>query len=128
MLRAVVVGLIRFYQKAISPWTPAACRFQPTCSAYALDAVERHGVRRGGLLALKRLLRCHPWGGSGYDPVPPARSGPARVDGRGERAVRPGAVGEVGPTDEEPPGRADDGGDAGGPADEPRRTKAMRNP
>lgn len=70
MLRAVLIGLIRFYRSAISPWTPASCRFHPTCSAYALEAVERHGALRGGWLAARRLLRCHPWGGSGYDPVP----------------------------------------------------------
>lgn len=72
MLRRAIIGLIRLYQVAISPWTPASCRFTPTCSAYAAEAVERHGALRGSWLALKRLGRCHPWGGSGYDPVPPA--------------------------------------------------------
>ncbi len=71
MLRRLVLALIRFYQVAISPWTPASCRFTPTCSAYAAEAVERHGAVRGSWLALRRLGRCHPWGGSGYDPVPP---------------------------------------------------------
>lgn len=71
MLRRILVGVIRFYQVAISPWTPATCRFQPTCSQYALGAVRRHGVLRGGWLALRRIGRCHPWGGQGYDPVPP---------------------------------------------------------
>ena len=61
---------IRFYQWCISPLLPAACRYHPTCSAYAVEAIERHGLVRGGGLTLKRLLRCHPWGGSGYDPVP----------------------------------------------------------
>lgn len=75
MLRAALVGLIRLYQVAISPWTPASCRFHPTCSAYALAAVERHGVLEGSRLAIRRIARCHPWGGSGYDPVPPARDG-----------------------------------------------------
>lgn len=70
MLRSVLVRLIRFYQLAVSPWTPASCRFQPTCSAYAIEAIERHGSMRGGWLAARRLVRCHPWGGEGYDPVP----------------------------------------------------------
>ena len=63
-------GLIRFYQLAISPHTPASCRFQPTCSHYALEAIGRFGPLKGGWLALKRISRCHPWGGQGYDPVP----------------------------------------------------------
>lgn len=69
MARALL-SLIRFYRRAISPLTPPSCRFTPTCSAYAELAVERYGARRGGWIALKRLLRCHPFGGSGYDPVP----------------------------------------------------------
>ncbi len=61
---------IRFYQKCISPLTPPSCRFTPTCSQYAVQALRRHGPLKGLWLALKRILRCHPWGGSGYDPVP----------------------------------------------------------
>lgn len=68
----VLLGVIATYRLAISPWLGRACRFEPTCSAYAQDAIRRHGPSRGGWLALKRLLRCHPWGGSGYDPVPDA--------------------------------------------------------
>lgn len=64
------VGLIRFYQVAVSPYTPATCRFHPTCSQYALEALKKHGILKGGLLSLKRILRCHPWGGKGHDPVP----------------------------------------------------------
>lgn len=64
------IGLIRFYQYCISPLTPPSCRYVPTCSQYALEALRRYGLWKGGWLALKRLLRCHPWGGSGYDPVP----------------------------------------------------------
>ncbi|MDY5800022.1 MAG: membrane protein insertion efficiency factor YidD [Candidatus Onthomorpha sp.] len=62
--------LIRFYQTAISPRTPPACRFTPTCSQYALEAIKKYGPFKGGFLAIKRILRCNPWGGSGYDPVP----------------------------------------------------------
>lgn len=68
--------LIRFYRAAISPMLPPACRYTPTCSAYAEEAVRRFGAARGSWLALRRLGRCHPWGGSGYDPVPEAGSSP----------------------------------------------------
>jgi len=74
-LRLLVLSPIRFYQWVISPMLPAACRYQPTCSAYAVEAITRHGVLSGGWLILQRLLRCHPWGGSGFDPVPPACEG-----------------------------------------------------
>ena len=61
---------IWFYQKAISPYTPPSCRFTPTCSEYARQALLKHGLIKGLWLAIKRISRCHPWGGSGYDPVP----------------------------------------------------------
>ena len=61
---------IRFYQKFISPLTPATCRFTPTCSHYAIEAIRKHGPFKGLALAVWRILRCNPWGGSGYDPVP----------------------------------------------------------
>ena len=61
---------IRFYQKFISPLTPATCRFTPTCSHYAVEAIRKHGPFKGLALAIWRILRCNPWGGSGYDPVP----------------------------------------------------------
>jgi len=61
---------IRFYQAAISPYTPATCRFSPTCSSYSLEALQVHGLFKGSWLAIKRIGKCHPWGGSGYDPVP----------------------------------------------------------
>ena len=65
------VMLIRFYQVCISPLKPAGtCRFTPTCSQYALEAFRKHGPFKGFYLSLRRILRCHPWGGSGYDPVP----------------------------------------------------------
>lgn len=70
MLRRAMIGAIRFYQQGISPLTPASCRFRPTCSAYALEAIERHGPARGAWLALRRLLRCQPFCKGGYDPVP----------------------------------------------------------
>jgi len=69
--RLLALGLIRFYQACLSPVMPSACRFYPSCSAYAFEAVEKWGVWRGGRLALGRLLRCRPWSSSyGYDPVP----------------------------------------------------------
>ena len=71
---------IHFYRLVISPWLGSNCRFQPTCSAYALEALERHGAWRGSWLALRRILRCRPGGGSGYDPVPPAKHGTAGGD------------------------------------------------
>ena len=61
---------IIFYQRCISPLTPPACRFTPTCSQYAREAVVKYGPFKGLYLAVRRILRCHPWGGSGYDPVP----------------------------------------------------------
>ncbi|MDO5036253.1 MAG: membrane protein insertion efficiency factor YidD [Porphyromonas sp.] len=61
---------IRFYQRFISPFLPPSCRFTPTCSAYAVEALKKHGPIKGLLLAIWRILRCNPWGGSGYDPVP----------------------------------------------------------
>jgi putative membrane protein insertion efficiency factor len=62
--------MIRFYRRGVSPLLPPACRFTPTCSAYAEQAIERYGAVRGSWLGARRLLRCHPWGGRGYDPVP----------------------------------------------------------
>ena len=67
---APLVGLVRFYQVCISPLKPPSCRFIPTCSQYALEALRKYGPFKGSWLALRRILRCHPWGGSGYDPVP----------------------------------------------------------
>jgi putative membrane protein insertion efficiency factor len=70
VLSVVLRGLIRLYQLFISPALPPRCRYLPTCSEYAAEAIGRHGAASGLWLALRRLLRCHPWGGSGYDPVP----------------------------------------------------------
>ncbi|MEG0993768.1 MAG: membrane protein insertion efficiency factor YidD [Bacteroidales bacterium] len=69
-LSFLVLLPVYFYRSFISPFTPPACRYTPTCSQYAIDAVKKHGPFKGVWLTIKRLLRCHPWGGSGYDPVP----------------------------------------------------------
>tara|TARA_B100000809_G_scaffold110921_1_gene109470 strand:+ start:5628 stop:5894 length:267 start_codon:yes stop_codon:yes gene_type:complete len=70
IIRFPFVALVRLYQVLISPYTPASCRYQPTCSHYTIEALEKHGLLKGGKLAIKRICSCHPWGGSGYDPVP----------------------------------------------------------
>jgi len=69
-MRRLLMGFIRFYQKFISPFKPPTCRFYPTCSQYAMEAVGKHGVWRGCWLTLRRLLKCHPFHPGGYDPVP----------------------------------------------------------
>jgi len=66
----VVMGMIRFYRREISPLTPPSCRYIPTCSQYALEAVEKYGAAKGGWMAARRILRCHPFHAGGYDPVP----------------------------------------------------------
>jgi len=68
-MKAIALIAVRFYQNAISPWLPPSCRFVPTCSAYAVEAIERYGFLRGTVLAVKRILRCHPFCTGGYDPV-----------------------------------------------------------
>lgn len=73
-MKRFLVFWIRAYQAGVSPLLPASCRFTPTCSAYALQAVEEHGAMRGSWLAVKRIGRCHPFGGRGYDPVPEAEA------------------------------------------------------
>lgn len=65
-----LIGLVKFYQNFISPFTPASCRYTPTCSQYTLEALREHGPFKGGWLSIKRIASCNPWGGSGYDPVP----------------------------------------------------------
>ncbi|MBI3610760.1 MAG: membrane protein insertion efficiency factor YidD [Nitrospirae bacterium] len=65
----ILIGLIRFYKQAISPFLPQACRFMPTCSCYAVEAIQRHGPAKGLLLAISRLLKCQPLHSGGYDPV-----------------------------------------------------------
>ncbi len=70
LLAELLILPIQFYRKFISPLTPPSCRYTPTCSEYAVEALRKYGPFKGGWLALRRLLSCHPWGGHGYDPVP----------------------------------------------------------
>ena len=70
MARKALVAALRAYKRLVSPFVPPACRFHPSCSVYAAEAVERHGVVRGTALAIRRLARCHPWSTGGFDPVP----------------------------------------------------------
>ncbi len=100
MLERILIGAVRLYQTAVSPWLPASCRYHPTCSAYAVEALKRHGAVRGSWLTLRRLGRCHPWGGHGYDPVPGAAgptpgAEPAGEAGRAGAAVEEAAAAEV---------------------------------
>ena len=69
-MKFLVLRIIKIYQKYVSPMLGPSCRFHPTCSEYAFQAIETYGVLRGGLLAVKRILKCNPWGGSGTDPLP----------------------------------------------------------
>jgi putative membrane protein insertion efficiency factor len=77
----IAIGFVHAYRYLISPWLGASCRFSPSCSAYAIEALKRHGALRGGWLALKRIARCHPWANPGHDPVPRRR-----IDGQAGRA------------------------------------------
>ncbi|MBN4070370.1 membrane protein insertion efficiency factor YidD [Olleya sp. AH-315-F22] len=70
VLIAPFIFLVKVYQTLISPLTPSTCRYQPTCSHYTIEALQRHGLFYGGRLSVKRIFSCHPWGKSGYDPVP----------------------------------------------------------
>lgn len=78
LVRSLLCGLIRIYQWVISPLFPGSCRFEPSCSRYAAEAIARHGALRGVWLSLRRIARCNPWGGAGPDPVPEARRPPTR--------------------------------------------------
>lgn len=68
--KRVMLALLRFYKREISPMLPDACRFRPTCSEYAMQAIQKYGALKGGYLAIRRILRCHPFHPGGYDPVP----------------------------------------------------------
>jgi putative membrane protein insertion efficiency factor len=74
MLPAILIFFLRVYKLMISPYLPLACRYEPTCSVYMIEAIKIHGAWKGVCLGLKRIARCHPWGGFGYDPVPPKKS------------------------------------------------------
>ncbi|HRE96519.1 MAG TPA: membrane protein insertion efficiency factor YidD [Flavobacteriales bacterium] len=74
-MKYIFIGLVRFYQLTISPLTGASCRHQPTCSAFTIDAIKEWGALRGGWMGMKRILRCHPWGTHGHDPVPKREKG-----------------------------------------------------
>lgn len=69
-MKKILILLVRFYQKFLSPLCPGVCRYSPTCSQYMIEAIKIYGIYKGVLLGIKRILRCHPWGGSGFDPVP----------------------------------------------------------
>ena len=72
-MKKIMIALIRFYQLFVSPILPSVCRYKPSCSEYFIQALKIHGVCKGSYLGIKRILRCHPWGGAGYDPVPPKK-------------------------------------------------------
>lgn len=91
-MKRLLIGLIHFYQRAISSHTAPACRFMPTCSAYAIEAIERFGAFKGTGLAIWRVLRCNPWGGHGYDPVP------EKKPRKNKKKTRPDPSGETGGT------------------------------
>lgn len=97
-MKRLLIALIRFYQRHISANTPPACRFTPTCSAYAIEALERFGVIKGTGLAIWRILRCNPWGGHGYDPVPEKKEKKEKKQ-KGKRESRKGKPSA--PTDQE---------------------------
>jgi putative membrane protein insertion efficiency factor len=70
VLSYIMIGMVKIYQKVISPMFPPTCRYTPTCSAYSIEALKKYGPFKGGWLSLKRFLSCNPWGGHGHDPVP----------------------------------------------------------
>jgi putative membrane protein insertion efficiency factor len=72
--QTVLIGIVKGYRLLLSPWLGSACRFEPTCSAYSLEALQQHGAAVGSYLTLYRLARCHPWCDGGHDPVPPVKS------------------------------------------------------
>lgn len=70
MFKKIAILFVKFYQAAIRPLLPNSCRYTPSCSQYSIEAINKYGALKGSWLGLKRILRCHPWGGHGYDPVP----------------------------------------------------------
>lgn len=101
-----LLGLVWLYRITLSPWLGPRCRFQPTCSTYAEQALKRYGAFRGGWLTVRRIARCHPWGGSGYDPVPPIDAAPVpgeiRAAGKTAAQGKPRADTSAGRDDNEP--------------------------
>ena len=85
MMQTFLMALVRGYRLMLSPWLGSACRFEPTCSAYALQALEQHGAAQGGYLTLRRLSRCHPWCKGGHDPVPSALFTPLTSSNTGKK-------------------------------------------
>jgi putative membrane protein insertion efficiency factor len=81
MLKRFLIGLVRAYRLLLSPWLGSACRFEPTCSVYSLQALEQHGAAAGSYLTLRRLVRCHPWCAGGADPVPAERPRLFKLEG-----------------------------------------------
>ena len=77
-MKALLIGLVKAYRLLLSPWLGQACRFEPTCSVYAIEALERHGASTGSYLTVRRLARCQPWCQGGHDPVPPRKAHGAR--------------------------------------------------
>jgi putative membrane protein insertion efficiency factor len=75
MMRRLLIGLVKAYRLLLSPWLGSSCRFEPTCSVYAIEALEQHGAAAGSYLTLRRLVRCQPWCQGGHDPVPPKAPG-----------------------------------------------------
>jgi len=82
-MNRILIAIIQVYRYALSPFLGQHCRFHPSCSAYAVEALQQHGALRGSVLAVRRLARCHPWHHGGFDPVPPASGG---IGGRADRS------------------------------------------
>ena len=102
-VRRVLLGVIGFYSRAVSPALPPRCRFYPTCSAYAAEAIARHGAARGSWLALRRLAKCAPWHPGGVDLVPPARQGTPEPDRASSTAATDDPGADPRPTPTAPP-------------------------
>jgi putative membrane protein insertion efficiency factor len=102
-VRRLLLGVIGFYSRAVSPALPPRCRFYPSCSAYAAEAIERHGAARGTWLALRRLAKCAPWHPGGVDLVPPARSGTVEPDRASSTAATDAPAADQLPTPTAPP-------------------------